>query len=212
MMRFIEVWTTASLRCALWLILVNDPAVIAILLGHGPCQWHVFVFPRRTALEHGASEVTVVARRHGTICPKARTQRSEQQKWLKKTRFGLSPSALPSLQVHFLWVDLTNILGAHSPLDLHIFAPWKAIDYLNFVKPWDEKYKHDTQTNVKQFLRWKQLYEASGCQVPECWPKQVKHDGHTISVSDIWFIAHHMKKLSTKTGNSAPTARSLGRE
>ena len=99
---------------------------------------------------------------------------------------------------------------------IHIFAmlPWqaprKAIDYLNFVKPWDEKYKHDTQTNVKQFLRWKQLYEASGCQVPECWPKQVKHDGHTISVSDIWFIAHHMKKLSTKTGNSALTA--VGRE
>ncbi|CAK9053737.1 unnamed protein product [Durusdinium trenchii] len=99
----------------------------------------------RTALERGAAEVVVVARRHGTICP-------------------------------------------------------KAIDYLNFVKPWDEKYKHDTQTNVKQFLRWKQLYEASGCQVPECWPKQVKHDGHTISVSDIWFIAHHMKKLTTKTG------------
>ena len=143
-------------------------------------------------------------------------QGKNSEKWAakvtKKTRFGLSPSALPSLQVHFLWVDLTNILGAHSPLDLHIFAPWKAIDYLNFVKPWDEKYKHDTQTNVKQFLRWKQLYEASGCQVPECWPKQVKHDGHTISVSDIWFIAHHMKKLSTKTGNSAPTARSLGRE
>lgn len=99
----------------------------------------------RTALEHGAAEVIVVARRHGTICP-------------------------------------------------------KAIDYLNFVKPWDEEYKHDTQSNVKQFLRWKQLYEASGCQVPECWPKQVKHDGHTISVSDIWFVAHHMKKLSTKTG------------
>ena len=29
---------------------------------------------------------------------------------------------------------------------------------------------------------------------------EVKHDGHTISVSDIWFIAHHMKKLTTKTG------------
>jgi len=99
----------------------------------------------RTALEHGAAQVIVVARRHGTICP-------------------------------------------------------KAIDYLNFVKPWDGKYKHDTQTNVKQFLRWKQLYEASGCRLPECWPKQVKHDGHTISVSDIWFVAHHMKKLSTMTG------------
>ena len=28
--------------------------------------------PRRTALEHGAAQVIVVARRHGTICPKAR--------------------------------------------------------------------------------------------------------------------------------------------
>ena len=76
----------------------------------------------------------------------------------------------------------------------------KAIDYLNFVKPWDDKYKHDTQTNVKQFLRWKQLYERSSCTVPECWPKQVKHDGHTISVSDIWFVAHFMKKLRTAVG------------
>jgi thioredoxin reductase len=76
----------------------------------------------------------------------------------------------------------------------------KIIDYLNFVKPWDSNYKHDTQTNVKQFLQWKQLYAASGCTLPECWPKQVKHDGHTISVSDVWFIGHFMKKLSTRTG------------
>merc|ERR1719454_800047 len=102
----------------------------------------------RTALENGAAKVTVVGRRHGTICP-------------------------------------------------------KVIDYLNFVKPWDENYKHDTQTNVKQFLRWKELYAASGCTVPECWPKQVKHEGHTISVSDVWFIGHHMKKLSPRTGSIA---------
>lgn len=99
----------------------------------------------RTALENGAAEVTVVGRRHGTICP-------------------------------------------------------KAIDYLNFVKPWDANFKHDTTTNVKQFLRWKELYTTAGCVVPECWPKQVKHDGHTISVSDVWFIGHFMKKLFTKTG------------
>jgi hypothetical protein len=99
----------------------------------------------RTALENGASKVTVVGRRHGTVCP-------------------------------------------------------KAIDYLNFVKPWDANYKHDTNTNVKQFLKWKELYAASGCTVPECWPKQVKHDGHTISVSDVWFIGHFMKKLSTRKG------------
>jgi hypothetical protein len=28
----------------------------------------------------------------------------------------------------------------------------------------------------------------------------VKHEGHTISVSDVWFIGHFMKKLSTRTG------------
>lgn len=102
----------------------------------------------RTALEGGAAEVTVVGRRHGTICP-------------------------------------------------------KIIDYLNFVKPWDADYKHDTNTNVKQFLQWKALYTASGCTVPECWPGQVKHQGHTISVSDVWFIGHFMKKLRTRTGEIA---------
>ncbi len=28
----------------------------------------------------------------------------------------------------------------------------------------------------------------------------IKHPGHTISVSDIWFIAHYLKKLGTVTG------------
>eukprot|EP00613_Pedinella_sp_CCMP2098_P074214 CAMPEP_0171913182 /NCGR_PEP_ID=MMETSP0993-20121228/11575_1 /TAXON_ID=483369 /ORGANISM="non described non described, Strain CCMP2098" /LENGTH=2101 /DNA_ID=CAMNT_0012547131 /DNA_START=37 /DNA_END=6342 /DNA_ORIENTATION=+ len=102
----------------------------------------------RTALEGGAAKVTVVARRHGTICP-------------------------------------------------------KMIDYLNFVKPWtcvEGEFKHDVGTNVKQFGCWTKLYAASGATVPECWPKQVKHDGHTISVSDIWFVGHHLGKLTTRVG------------
>lgn len=32
---------------------------------------------------------------------------------------------------------------------------------------------------------------------------KIKHTGHTISVSDIWFIAHHLKKLETVTGSVA---------
>ena len=125
----------------------------------------------RTALEHGAKEVVVVARRHGTICPKARCD-SESDLLRSVTVSHLK--SLKSLQ--------------------------KAIDYLNFVKPWDSKFKHDSQTNVKQFLRWKQLYESSSCTIPECWPKQVKHEGHTISVSDLWFVAHFLKKLRTAVG------------
>jgi hypothetical protein len=32
---------------------------------------------------------------------------------------------------------------------------------------------------------------------------EVKHDGHTISVSDVWFVAHFLEKLCTKTGEGA---------
>lgn len=95
----------------------------------------------RTALERGANRVTVLARRHGTVCP-------------------------------------------------------KIIDYLNFVKP--GLLEKDPATNVKQMRQWQKLYAASGATQPECWPRQIKHQGHTISVSDIWFVAHHMGKLETR--------------
>merc|ERR1712151_1239346 len=100
----------------------------------------------RTALEHGAAHVTVVVRRHGTVCP-------------------------------------------------------KIIDYLNFVKPFDENFQHDATTNIKQMRQWSDLYRKSGATIPECWPEEIKHEGHTISVSDLWFVGHHMNKLCTKVGS-----------
>ncbi len=99
----------------------------------------------RTALEAGARHVTVVCRRHGTICP-------------------------------------------------------KIIDYLNFTTPYDEEFKHPNKSNVLNMMYWKKLYQLSGATEPECWMGELKHDGHTVSVSDIWFIAHHLKKLETVTG------------
>ena len=99
----------------------------------------------RTALEAGARHVTVVCRRHGTICP-------------------------------------------------------KIIDYLNFATPYDGDFKHDKKSNMRNMLYWKKLYDLSGATQPECWMGKVKHDGHTISVSDIWFIGHYLKKIETVTG------------
>lgn len=99
----------------------------------------------RTALEAGARHVTVVCRRHGTICP-------------------------------------------------------KIIDYLNFATPYDDDFKHPKKSNMLNMMYWKKLYGLSGATEPECWMGEIKHDGHTISVSDIWFIAHHLKKLETRTG------------
>lgn len=99
----------------------------------------------RTALEHGAKHVTVVCRRHGTVCP-------------------------------------------------------KIIDYLNFASPYDEHFQHDKKSNMRNMLLWKKLYDLSGATQPECWMGKIKHTGHTISVSDIWFIAHYLKKITTVTG------------
>jgi hypothetical protein len=100
----------------------------------------------RTALESGAKHVTVLGRRHGTICP-------------------------------------------------------KIIDYLNFATPYDEAFKHDKKSNIRNMMYWKKLYDLSGATQPECWMGKVKHTGHTISVSDIWFIAHYLKKIQTVTGD-----------
>jgi len=99
----------------------------------------------RTALEAGARHVTVICRRHGTICP-------------------------------------------------------KIIDYLNFSTPYDENFKHDKKSNMRNMMHWKKLYDLSGATQPECWMGKIKHDGHTISVSDIWFIGHYLKKIETVTG------------
>ena len=99
----------------------------------------------RTALAGGARHVTVVCRRHGTVCP-------------------------------------------------------KIIDYLNFTTPYDENFAHDKKSNMRNMLLWKKLYDQSGATQPECWMGKIKHDGHTISVSDIWFIGHFLKKLATLTG------------
>jgi hypothetical protein len=99
----------------------------------------------RTALEGGAEQVTVICRRHGTVCP-------------------------------------------------------KIIDYLNFATPYDEEFKHANKSNMRNMLLWKNLYKRSGATEPECWMGKIKHTGHTISVSDIWFIAHYLKKLKTVKG------------
>ena len=76
----------------------------------------------------------------------------------------------------------------------------KIIDYLNFTTPYDENFKHDRKSNMRNMLLWKKLYDQSGATQPECWMGKIKHDGHTISVSDIWFIGHYLKKLATIVG------------
>ena len=77
----------------------------------------------------------------------------------------------------------------------------KIIDYLNFSTPYNEEFEHDKKSNIRNMMLWKKLYGMSGATEPECWMGKIKHTGHTISVSDLWFIAHYLKKLETVTGS-----------
>jgi len=79
----------------------------------------------------------------------------------------------------------------------------KVIDYDNFINEFDEDFRHDIKTNAVQMQRWRRLYMASKATPPACWPSKVKPTGHTISVSDIFFIAHWMEKVTTKVGTVA---------
>ena len=57
------------------------------------------------------------------------------------------------------------------------------------------------KSNFRNMMYWKKMYDLSGATQPECWMGKVKHDGHTISVSDIWFVGHYLEKIRTVTGS-----------
>ena len=48
------------------------------------------------------------------------------------------------------------------------------------------------------FAQWQRIFDDAGAVRPECWESgTVKPDGHTLSVADIYFVAHRLRLLST---------------
>lgn len=82
------------------------------------------------------------------------------------------------------------------------------IDWANFARPFfyedaDENPHHLRAGSMKLFDMWRQAYKVSGAVEPECWsdnPSTLKPDGHTIATSDVFFVAHWLKKLRTFVG------------
>ena len=49
--------------------------------------------------------------------------------------------------------------------------------------------------------RWHEAYDVSGAVRPECWKEGLlKPDGHTVSVSDLFFIAHWLRMMDVQLG------------
>eukprot|EP00439_Symbiodinium_sp_Y106_P022665 s7215_g2.t2 len=79
----------------------------------------------------------------------------------------------------------------------------KWIDVIAFLRPCDQYYNTDRNGNVISFDAWKQCYDA-GLPQPECWAEGLlKPHNHTVSVSDLAFIAGYHGLATLKVGEIA---------
>ena len=81
----------------------------------------------------------------------------------------------------------------------------QVIDYINFVRPWDDAFAHPRQGSAMVLDLWRSVYAKSGADLPECWqesPRQLKPDGHTVSVSDAFFVGHYLGLCYTQLGSA----------
>ena len=79
----------------------------------------------------------------------------------------------------------------------------QVVDWVNFVRPVRRDFSKDPSGNTAIQLAWFKTYHRSGAKVPECWrerPRLLKPDGHTVSTSDLFFVAHHMQVADTLLG------------
>ena len=75
------------------------------------------------------------------------------------------------------------------------------IDWVNFIRPFDDKGTHDRIGDAVVIAHWQRAYDLAGATRPECWQEGLlKPDGHTVSVSDMFYLAHHTGMLMTQLG------------
>ena len=68
----------------------------------------------------------------------------------------------------------------------------QVVDYLDFVRPFTDRFEHPLAGSAFLVALWRMAYSASAATPPECWADGVyRPDGHTVSVSDVWFLSHH---------------------
>ena len=76
------------------------------------------------------------------------------------------------------------------------------IDYMNYIRPIEaDTYDHPVSGSGMMVGLWQRAYMLAGATPPECWEHgQFRPDGHTVSVSDLYFIAPFLGVLDTRQG------------
>jgi len=77
----------------------------------------------------------------------------------------------------------------------------KWIDMIAFMRPTDEHYNTNRGGNMISFEAWRKCYEDAGLDPPECWEEGLlKPHNHTVSVSDLVFVAGFHGMTNLKVG------------
>lgn len=73
-------------------------------------------------------------------------------------------------------------------------------DYLNFAQTLHPDHTRDPRLSARMMAAWRALHDTTGTPVPPVWGcGMLKPDGHTVSVSDAWFLAHHHGRLTVRS-------------
>ena len=76
------------------------------------------------------------------------------------------------------------------------------IDYMNYIRPIElDTYDHPVRGSGMMVGLWQRCYALAGATPPECWANgQFRPDGHTVSGSHLYFVAHYLGLLDTRLG------------
>ena len=87
----------------------------------------------------------------------------------------------------------------------------QVVDWVNYVRPSrGADFSKLPAGNAVVQMAWLKTYQQSGAKPPECWrsrPRMLKPDGHTVSTSDLFFVAHHLRVADTLLGEVARIER-----
>jgi surfactin synthase thioesterase subunit len=93
----------------------------------------------------------------------------------------------------------------HGALHADIFARRqgtvcpKWIDMIHFYRPFRQDFRHHQRGDLANFSCWSGLYSDSGAPQPACWKEGLlKPNGHTVSVSDLFFIGSSLGMASVQ--------------
>jgi hypothetical protein len=75
------------------------------------------------------------------------------------------------------------------------------IDYLNFIRPLCSDFGPIGRGSARAFAAWVNSFEICSVTKPECWQEgRVTPVGHSVSVQDLWLVAHYYGVLETVLG------------